>query len=59
MTFDDWFNEAEGYALRSERFHEDLGYFRGNNPQVVLRWVKAAYEAGREHALAPLIDDGK
>lgn len=59
MTFDNWFNEVEGYALRSERFYEDLDYYRGDNPQVVLRWLKAAYEVGYKHGQLPLMDDGK
>lgn len=59
MTFEDWFNEIEGYALRGERFYDDLEFFRGDNPQIILRWLKSAYEAGHEHALNSHLDDGK
>lgn len=38
-TFEDWYNEIEGFSLRSERvdFLEDQ-----------VKWLKAAFEAGKE-----------
>ena len=60
MTFDDWFNEIEGYALRAERFYDDLDNYanpkktvemamRGN--QTIVSWLRAAYETGQEDAM--------
>jgi hypothetical protein len=42
--FDDWFNELEGFGLRSERFWEDAK--QGHTPRMIL-WLKAAFEEGR------------
>lgn len=63
MTFEDWFYEPEGFALRAERCWEDIQDYQGDNPEVILRWLKAAYTAGREHENLDWIqshwDDGK
>ena len=61
MSFEDWFDEQVGFTLRCEWFFDDLEeHFRaGTKSAKMIEWLKAAYEAGREHALAPLIDDGK
>lgn len=48
-SFDDWFQELEGYALRSERFYEGLGQFQsdaGYRANLLL-WLRAAFDAGR------------
>lgn len=48
-TFDDWFNELEGYSLRSERFFTSLTQFSTTGTPVNLRlWLEAAFEAGRQ-----------
>lgn len=50
MKFEDWFDEIENFSLRSERFFEDLNdYDPGINPEIVIKWLRAAYEAGKEH----------
>lgn len=47
MTFEDWFDEIENFSLRSERFFEDLNdYEPGINPEIVIKWLRAAYEVG-------------
>lgn len=40
VSFNDWFCEPEGYALRAERFEGDI------------EWLKAAFEAGRSSRAA-------
>ncbi len=56
MTFNEWFYEVEGFALRSERFYEDLEYYAEDDaprvPKRVLEWLKAAYEVGLEEGKA-------
>lgn len=51
MTFEEWFNEIEGYALRSERFFGDLDHHKpesqGSNKRMV-EWLRAAYNVGYE-----------
>lgn len=44
-----WFNELEGFALRSERFYDDMGNHKGDLPELakkMVAWLEAAYEAG-------------
>lgn len=52
MTFEDWFYETEGFALRAERFYLMLESYHGElvTEQDLVPWLKAAYDAGREHA---------
>lgn len=69
MTFEEWFDEIEGYALRCERFYDDLdrlqqfnnGDYVPGDPtyQDIVGWLKAAYETGYEHRNIELMDDGK
>jgi len=42
-TFEDWFNELESFSLRSERFFAD-----SKRDAETVRWLRAAFEAGRE-----------
>lgn len=46
--FNDWFNENEGFALRSERFYESLNQFATREAQAasMYLWLKSAYEHG-------------
>lgn len=47
--FDKWFNEIENFSLRSERFFGDLNdYDPGINPEIVTKWLQAAFQAGYE-----------
>lgn len=41
-TFNDWFMELEGHALRAERFYAQSG-----RAQSGLLWLQAAFDAGR------------
>ena len=59
MTFDEWFYEQQNFSLRAEWFWDDATHYQGDNPEVLLKWLKAAYEAGHEHALLRFQDDGK
>jgi hypothetical protein len=49
-TFDDWFNEIEHTAFRSERFFDHLEMIIDNEPrrtQFLINWLRAAFESGR------------
>jgi hypothetical protein len=49
-TFDDWFDEIEGYGFRSERFFNHLEMIIDNEPrrsQFLTNWLRAAFESGR------------
>lgn len=61
MSFEEWFNEIEVFGLRAERFYLDLETYKEDNVQAkdVVIWLLAAYQAGHDHALSKLIDDGK
>lgn len=59
MTFDEWFYEQQNFSLRAEWFWDGATHYQGDNPEVLLKWLKAAYEAGHEHALLRFQDDGK
>lgn len=43
MTFESWFDELEGYHIRSERFWDD---FESQDRDAMLEWLKTAYEMG-------------
>ena len=45
-TFEAWFDELESFSLRSERFLVDVE--RNKPDQVMIEWLRAAFEAGRE-----------
>lgn len=49
MKFEDWFHETENFSLRAERFYDDLVYYQEDRPERIVEWLRAAYEAGREH----------
>jgi hypothetical protein len=46
-VFDDWFNEVESYAFRSERFYEDMLINGSKSPDKIVPWLKAAFDAGK------------
>jgi hypothetical protein len=48
MTFDEWLDEIEVFGPRLERLHEDLNDYQGDNIEIVLKWLQAAYDVGRE-----------
>jgi hypothetical protein len=43
-TFDDWFNELEGFGMRSERFLDELVNI---HPSRAIEWLQAAWECAR------------
>lgn len=51
--FLEWFNEVEGFGLRSERFYTSLDEFRTREGQAasMMLWLKAAYEQGFNDAI--------
>jgi len=62
--FSDWFNEIEGFALRGERFYDELDHLTsGGRPDRILEWLKAAYREGylqaRYDTMKLYWDDGK
>ena len=48
MTFDEWFNEQEGYATRGKRFDEWMSH--SGDAHMGKDWLLAAYNAGFKHA---------
>ena len=54
MNFEDWFYETEVYSLRAERFYEELMSYHSDlvGDQNIVRWLRAAYEVGKEHGKA-------
>lgn len=47
-NFNEWLNEIEGFGLRLERLYEDLNDYQGDNIEIVLKWLEAAYNVGYE-----------
>lgn len=46
----DWLFEVENYGTRMERFYEEIDHLGENslkNYAIILRWLNAAFEAGR------------
>ena len=56
MTFkynemNDWLGDIENYCLRLERFYDDVDQLTDNslrNYAILLSWLNAAFEAGRQ-----------
>jgi hypothetical protein len=49
-SFDDWFEEMEGFSFRSERFYDDFDFAaKTNDYGVIIKWLQAAYEVGYNH----------
>ena len=48
MTFDEWLDGIEVFSSRLERLYEDLNDYQGDNIEIVLKWLEAAYEVGYE-----------
>ena len=49
--FEDYFNEQEGFSLRSERFYEDFVNCRCKDHidiKMMIKWLQAAYTVGAE-----------
>lgn len=61
MKFEEWFNEIEVFSLRGERFYDELEHYKdGAFPaDNIVKWLRAAYDVGYEHAISKLVDDGK
>jgi hypothetical protein len=59
ITFDDWFNEPEGFHLKSERFFETLSAFCQDSSKAdqVTAWLQAAYYAGLSEGSRREIDN--
>ena len=55
MTFEEWMYEIENYGTRMERFLSE--WDNGMSDKDIMKWLKAAYEMGVEHALKNRIDN--
>lgn len=53
--FNEYFNELEGFSLRSERFYEEFesGIMRGGR---ILEWLEAAYMRGAQDMAQDTLD---
>lgn len=47
MKFEDWFYEPEGFCIKAERFYEDIDVFARKKPEVLVEWLRSAFEAGQ------------
>jgi hypothetical protein len=50
-NFEQWLNELEGYAIRSERAYDDLVLHpkdEVDNWKTIKQWLKGAFDAGYE-----------
>lgn len=45
MKFEDWFYEPEGFCIKAERFYEDIDVFARKKPEVLVEWLRSAFEA--------------
>lgn len=55
QRFNQYFNELESFALRSERFYHDYYSSDSKNPEIMVQWLRAAFIEGArvmaEHTL--------
>lgn len=56
MTFEEWFNEIEGYSFRQERFWDDYRKtIKGDlGDDRLVDWLKAAYNEGVKSVTVPI-----
>lgn len=56
--FQEWFQENEGYALRSERFYDSLTQFKTTESLAssLILWLESAYMHGVETAATDSCD---
>jgi hypothetical protein len=68
MTFDEWMYQQQKYSTREERLYDDIDMITGvaktpiesiRSKNIILGWLKAAYNVGHEHATTQHQDDGK
>ena len=45
--FDDWFNELEGYCMRSERFLDEFDALDYIKKQRLIEWLQASWDCAR------------
>ena len=57
-SFENWFHEVESSGLKSERFYEEINYYRTREAQakLMLKWLKAAYMQGIKTAAQDSVD---
>ena len=46
MGFEEWLNGAENFSTRLERLYEDLNDYQGDNIEIIIKWLEAAYDVG-------------
>ena len=46
MTFEDWLDKPEVYSTRRELLYEDLNDYQGDNIEIIIEWLEAAYNVG-------------
>lgn len=63
MDFEDWFYEQEDFHIRAERFYDEMDMAWGDTSEAgiisIVKWLRTAYEVGKEHATMHTIDDDK
>lgn len=59
MPFKEWFEQFENYSMRCERFYDDLIDYKGDNAEIIVRWLRLAYQAGYEARMNETTDDCK
>lgn len=49
MTFEEWLDEIEVYSTRMERLMDDINSPDPTFRDLILKWLRAAYEVGYAH----------
>lgn len=44
--FNQYFNQLESFGLRSERFYQDYYHSKGTDPDLMTKWLRAAFQEG-------------
>jgi len=53
MTFEDWLDKpSDVYLTRRELLFEDLNDYQGDNIEIIIEWLQAAYNVGYEAGFA-------
>lgn len=53
-SFEDWFDETEIFAMRSERFYDEFSEISTERKERMIEWLRAAWICSREHIDDPI-----
>lgn len=54
-SFEDWFDETEIFAMRSERFYDEFSEISTEHKERMIEWLRASWLCAREGLDDPIL----